>query len=156
MKTYVITLSQTFFKGHPRVGEPTHFADKFWAGQTPQSEYWQKIHTIRGNYDLWARRIKEVQERKAVLSIRQWTGKPYNSPQITLATLTIDHGVGIQRVTFNRNELLGMRIDGMKTPSIGKTICVNDGLSFEDFQAWFKGYDLSKPMAIIHFTNFRY
>jgi hypothetical protein len=32
----------------------------------------------------------------------------------------------------------------------------NDGLSLVDFKAWFKGYDLSKPMAIIHFINFRY
>ena len=32
----------------------------------------------------------------------------------------------------------------------------NDGLSLEDFTAWFKGYDLSETMAIIHFTPFRY
>lgn len=32
----------------------------------------------------------------------------------------------------------------------------NDGLSKEDWQEWFRGYDLSKPMAIIHFTKFRY
>ena len=27
---------------------------------------------------------------------------------------------------------------------------------YDDFKEWFKGYDLSKPMAIIHFTAFRY
>ena len=32
----------------------------------------------------------------------------------------------------------------------------NDGLSLEEFKEWFKGYDLSQPMAIIHFTRFRY
>ena len=32
----------------------------------------------------------------------------------------------------------------------------NDGLSLDDFKAWFKSYDLSQPMAIIHFTSFRY
>jgi hypothetical protein len=32
----------------------------------------------------------------------------------------------------------------------------NDGLSLPDFKAWFKNYDLSEPMAIIHFTKFRY
>lgn len=32
----------------------------------------------------------------------------------------------------------------------------NDGLSLEDFKAWFKNYDLSEPLAIIQFTKFRY
>ena len=29
----------------------------------------------------------------------------------------------------------------------------HDGLSFEDWREWFKGYDLSEPLAIIHFTK---
>lgn len=32
----------------------------------------------------------------------------------------------------------------------------NDGLSTDDFKEWFRGYDLSQPLAIIHFTKFRY
>ena len=32
----------------------------------------------------------------------------------------------------------------------------NDGLSLDDWFSWFNDYNLSKPMAIIHFTNFRY
>jgi len=32
----------------------------------------------------------------------------------------------------------------------------NDGLSFDDWLDWFKDYDLTKPMAIIHFTPMRY
>jgi hypothetical protein len=32
----------------------------------------------------------------------------------------------------------------------------NDGLSIQDFKDWFRGYDLSKPMAIIWFCNQRY
>jgi hypothetical protein len=34
-------------------------------------------------------------------------------------------------------------------------IAKNDGLSFEDFCEWFK-VRTSSPMAIIHFTDFRY
>ncbi len=34
-------------------------------------------------------------------------------------------------------------------------IAKNDGLSFEDFCEWFKVRN-KKPMAIIHFTDFRY
>ena len=32
----------------------------------------------------------------------------------------------------------------------------NDGLNFTDWRNWFKNYDHTKPMAIIHFTKFRY
>jgi hypothetical protein len=32
----------------------------------------------------------------------------------------------------------------------------NDGLSLKNFKEWFKKYDISEPMAIIHFTKFRY
>ena len=92
MKTYAITLSKHFLTTHKRAGEDTDFKEKFLNGE--------KIHTIRANYPLWEKRIKEVQEGNAVLS--------------------------------------------------------NDGLSFEDWEDWFRGYDLSKPLAIIHFTKFRY
>ncbi len=64
-KTYIITLSRTFLKGHPRAGQATYFADKFLLGQNlatdkcvlcraERGELWRKIHTIRGNYDLCA------------------------------------------------------------------------------------------------------
>jgi len=39
---------------------------------------------------------------------------------------------------------------------IENSIARNDGLSFDDFEEWFKDYDLSKPMAIIHYSDFRY
>jgi hypothetical protein len=42
--------------------------------------------------------------------------------------------------------------DSMEISELAK----NDGLSENDFCEWFRKYDLSKPMAIIHFTNFRY
>ena len=35
-------------------------------------------------------------------------------------------------------------------------IATNDGLNFFDWVDWFIGYDLDEPMAIIHFTKFRY
>lgn len=89
MKTYVITLSRHFLANHKRAGEETHFKEKFLLGQgltdydTPSMA---KIHTIRANYPLWEKRIKEVQEGRAVLSVRQWTGKPYRSKQVEKET----------------------------------------------------------------------
>ena len=32
----------------------------------------------------------------------------------------------------------------------------NDGLEFNDFLSWFEDSDLTEPLAIIHFTKFRY
>lgn len=32
----------------------------------------------------------------------------------------------------------------------------NDGLKYLDWRRWFKDYDLSKPLAVVHFTKFRY
>ena len=120
MKTYVITLSRNFLAYHKRAGEETHFKEKIQSGE--------KLHTIRANYPLWEKRIKEVQEGRAVLSIRQWTGKPYRS-----------------KLPYVDSEWTFM-----------VSLAKNDGLSLNDWVYWFGGYDLSEPMAIIHFTKFRY
>ena len=157
MKTYVITLSSYFLANHKRAGEETHFKEKFLLGQgltdydTPSMV---KIHTIRANYPLWEKRIKEVQEGRARLSIRQWTGKPYHSKQVEIATLTAENGVGLQKLEFYNNTL-GLCHIGIVYQKKYE-LAYYDGLSFEDWEEWFKGYDLSEPMAIIHFTKFRY
>ena len=157
MKTYVITLSRHFLANHKRAGEETHFKEKFLLGQgltdydTPSMA---KIHTIRANYPLWEKRIKKVQEGRAVLSIRQWTGKPYRSKQVEIATLTAENGVGVQKLEFYNNTLGLCHIGVVYQRKY--ELAYHDGLSFEDWEEWFKGYDLSKPMAIIHFTKFRY
>ena len=146
MKTYEITLSQYFLATHKRAGDPTDFKEKFLSGE--------KIHTIRANYPLWEKRIKEVQEGRAVLSIRQWTGKPYRSKQMEIATLTAENGVGLQRLEFTDCRLRFPYTDSEWTSMV--SLAKNDGLSLNDWVGWFGGYDLSEPMAIIHFTKFRY
>lgn len=160
MKTYVLTLSEFFPSTHIRKGEPTHFRDAFNAGQVfnrgSECLYRHpKKHTIRANYPLWENRIAEIQQGKAVLSIRQWTGKPYRSKQVEIASLTADDGVGIQKLSFSR-EMLSFEIDDKGFAIPESLLAENDGLSLEDWIDWFKGYDLDKPMAIIHFTKFRY
>lgn len=151
MKKYIITLSKVFLKQHIRAGEETGFKDSFLKGK--------KVHTIRANYNLWEARIKEVQEGKAVLSIRQWSGLPYRSKQDEITELSNEDGVGIQKLIFNKDSngdffLEDFDIDG-KYIDFDK-LAANDGLLTEDWYRWFKKYDLSKPMAVIHFTSFRY
>lgn len=146
MKTYVITLSRNFLVYHKRAGEETHFKEKFLSGE--------KLHTIRANYPLWEKRIKEVQDGRAILSIRQWTGKPYRSKQVEIATLTAENGVGLQRLEFTDCRLRFPYVGSEWTSMV--SLAKNDGLSLNDWVGWFGGYDLSEPMAIIHFTKFRY
>ncbi|ATV32516.1 hypothetical protein CUC00_08545 [Prevotella intermedia] len=145
MKTYVITISKHFLTTHKRAGEETNFKEKFLNGE--------KIQTIRANYPLWEKRIKEVQEGRAALSIRQWTGKPYRSKQVEIARLTTEDGVGIQLLELT-NDLSECIIGDHRHSYV--SVAKNDGLHSADWLDWFSCYDLSKPMAIIHFTKFRY
>ena len=145
MKTYVITLSEKFPTTHTRKGQETDFRRLFLNGN--------KIHTIRANFPLWEKRIAQIQKGEAVLSVRQWTGKPYQSKQVEIARLTAEDGVGIQELKLTDlsrpTTINGQRIE---LPLLAQ----NDGLSFNDWFNWFIGYDLSKHLAIIHFTKFRY
>ncbi len=154
IKTYVITLSKTFMKGHPKVGQPTNFREKFLNGE--------KIHTIRGNYELWAKRLDEVRNRKAILSIRQWEDKPYNSKQIEIAKITNVSGCGVQHISLwkpNPNDII-WQVNECKVKESFPDIANNDGLDIEDFRRWFipkkDAKDFYFEGAIIHFTPFRY
>lgn len=119
-----------------------------------------KLHTIRANYEFWAKRFEKIAAGEAVLSIRQWVGKPYGkgSTQREIARLTREDGIGLQRLDFPHGTLSTAWIDWGKRrlscPLEG--LANNDGLSLADWREWFISYDLSKPMAIIHFTKYRY
>ena len=161
MKTYVLTVSRVFPKTHARSGEPTYFREKILIGE--------KLHTIRANYHLWKKRIDEVNAGEAILSVRYWSGKPYNSKQLRIVEFDKDSGVGVQKligmdlqygmgfVLHNEYKDEKSEIEFSITHNIQvHALATNDGLSLEDFREWFRKYDLSKPMAIIQFTKFRY
>ena len=88
-----------------------------------------------------------------MLSIRQWKGKPYRSKQVEIATLTAGSGVGIQLMELT-NDFAECIIGDHHHSYV--TVAKNDGLHPADWIEWFSAYDLSKPMAIIHFAKFRY
>lgn len=180
MKTYVLTLSQKFPAKHPRKGEPTGFADKIQEalnyvkyhgiyGMQPTER--AKIHTMRTNWSLWSKRFRKIYEGKACLSLRVWSDKPYYSNQIEIARLTKEDGIGIQPAYIEEMHFLGtgeievsLRIVGgydyrhtKDDPVIdGRIIAMNDGLVLRDWLPFFKGHNLMEPIAIIHFTKFRY
>lgn len=146
---YRVAVSQTFPATHPRKGEKTEFIEKIRTANV-----WQKRHTIRGNYELWAKRFEKINNGEAILELYYWSGKPYNSKCITICQLGKDHEIGIQKIEFD-DYLYSALIDGNRFGEV-HNLALNDGLTYADFEAWFKGDDLSKPMAIIHFTPFRY
>lgn len=173
---YRIPVSVKFPATHPRKSEPTDFirgiknalkcklcggrfrADMCMNIDCNSADYFKKIHTIRGNYVLWTQRFEKINRGEAVLELYYWDGKPYKSKTITVCQLGKDDGIGIQYLDFlNGNFSDPVAFDCEKNVYITREqLAKNDGLSLEDFTAWFKGYDLSETMAIIHFTPFRY
>lgn len=94
------------------------------------------------------------------MSVRYWSGKPYNSKQVESFIFENTDSIGIQKIEFHEDKdgVCSIKypiIDNRAEPTIEK-VATNDGLSLMDFKWWFKSYDLSEPMAIIHFTDFRY
>ena len=162
-------LSRNFPAKHPRHGEHTNFDTKLlnavWSAQNMSiglPQYGMKLHTIRANYELWSKRFEQIEAGNAVLSIRYWTGKPYHSKQTEICKLTREDGIGIQKMEFlafqeGYRKDAGIWIAGNVFPiDEREQIAINDGLTLQDWEAWFKSCDLSKPLAIIHFTKFRY
>lgn len=158
--TYFLMLSAVFPKGHPSEGEPTGFKDKLLK---------EKIHTFRGNADLWEKRAKKINAGEAELSIRQWSGKPYEkgSHQIEIARIT---KLGTQRATLSYRRYSK---DGVSLPYLAEVeggryhdkviemdkLAANDGLSLDNFRHWFacrerKAKDFHG--VLLHFTDFRY
>lgn len=156
MKTYVLTLSQVFPATHPRKGEPTNFKVSLLNAlyiHNPNAPI--KEHTIRGNYELWRKRFEEIDAGNACLSIREWSGKPYQSKQVEIARLTKADGINLQKLTLKPSLNCCGTVPGEwhqhGVPE--DTLAKNDGLSYEDWKAWFKNSDFSKPFALIHFTK---
>ncbi|WP_346856557.1 hypothetical protein [uncultured Draconibacterium sp.] len=143
LKCYVITVSKNFPVSHPKKGTPTGFKAKI-GDKT-------KKHTIRGNYELWQKRFEQINQDKAYLSVREWSGKPYASKQVELYKLYASDNIGLEKLSNPKN-FVWAEIEGKQN---WEDVAKNDGLSFDDFCEWFKVRQ-DKPMAVIHFTGFRY
>ena len=162
MKTYVLILSRNFPAKHQRKGEQTNFDTQLlnavWSAHNMSIGFpkvGMKLHTIRGNYELWSKRFEQIYAGKACLSLRYWAGKPYHSKQTEICKLTREDGIGMQRLEFY-NGCLQQPILSNGTTIRAETLAQNEGLPFESWKEWFSYCDTSKPIAIIHFTKFRY
>ncbi len=145
----ILSLCKTFPTGHRRAGEPTGFEENLTQGV--------KIHTVRGNDgNTWGKRCQDVMDGKKYLTVREWTGRPYNSEQRELARFD---KIGLQRITMTNDSSDAVPqcwVDGHKVDV--KLVAANDGLSVEDFVDWFFGRNTENIFegVVIHFTDFRY
>jgi hypothetical protein len=152
MLTYVIIISEKFPAYHPKAGQPTDYPRAI--------KHYDKIHTIRGNYALWEKRFKKIEQGIAQLSLRIWEGRPRQSNQLEIFRYDRTHKIGIEKLVIQPDCFQGEPLPAISEqffhPRILRKIAKNDGLTYDDFQAWFKPYNKREEMAIIHFTHFRY
>ena len=148
-KKVILTLCKIFPVTHSKAGKPTGFEDKL--------KKKEKIHTIRYNAKgVWDGRHKDISSGKKYLSVREWTGRPYNSEQREFSRF---EKIGLQHVTMTYNAddaYPQIWIDGKLIPI--QDVAKNDGLTVNDFVEWFFGNSKENVFegVVIHFTDFRY
>lgn len=149
-KTVVLMLSRVFPRKHISAGKETRFKEKLFQGS--------KIHTIRGNYEMWKHNVEKINESRFFLSIRQWTGMPYRSKQVEIKETK---NVGYERISMSYDPESGIVkavINGKPFEDVRK-LAENDGLKWDEFVDWFFGQGTGRTLfqgVIIHFTDFRY
>lgn len=144
----VITFSRFFPSKHPRKGEPTYFVEKIWNDiqdsffdQLPQLNLDPMIEDKKGHTIRAGNRWKVGD----FFSPRVWSGLPYRSKQIQFAPLIeikkvwnfviTPHKENGYSIHINKNYVADWKF---KTANIMlKEVAKNDGLSKEDFIAWF-------------------
>lgn len=163
IKIYRMPISRVFPATHPRKGELTHFEGKIryaiGLDDCVVAHPFSKIHTIRANYEFWKKRIDEIKAGNAVLILFEWKEKPYRSKTNELFRFDKYSEIDVQKLDFVQNYIKAPFVYKSETENLMINyidLSENDGLSEQDWKSWFKSYDLSEPMAIIHFTSFRY
>lgn len=150
-----IVVAKAYPTIHKRHGEPTHFASKLVNGE--------KLHTIRGNYDLWAVNAEKMQTGKYVLSVRQWVGTPRRSKQREV--YNTEECIGVEHVTMQYSvDTDGLSVtveDRILSEAEIEQLAKNDGTTVDDFKDWFFAKQRNKQDAtfngvIVHFTPLRY
>ncbi len=148
MKCYEVMVSTKLPATHPCAGRPTDFERLVLEGI--------KITTMRGKYAKWLKRIEEINEGKAYLSLRVWDGASYGKGVKQREIKRLYHA-GIQEieVSCSRINIHSVSIDGQQDLRL-PTIASNDGLSVHNMLDWLCPNGEPFSGCIIHFTNFRY
>jgi len=162
----VITLSRTFPAYHPRKGEPTYFVEKVWTAigfdkcnsaipaneaslnnevyRFLRNDFKPKHHTIRAG-----KRWKDGD----MASLRVWSGKPYNSPQIVIAPDVKLRVLDIEMPDHGKFIINGKTHEGF---GFWDALAANDGLRLGELYDWFNKLPFSGQILIWNDTNLPY
>ncbi len=146
-KLAVLMLSTAFMKGHSKAGKPTGFKAKLLAGT--------KLHTIRGNFEWWQRKAQKINAGEMELSIRQWSGKPYNSQQVEVARLSHLEVQRFEAAYGSTDPQPRVWIDGCEVADV-EQVAHNDGLELAEWQEWFFKHTNHFEGVVLQFTSFKY
>lgn len=143
MKTIVLTFSRQFPAYHPEAGKDTNFVESILNGK--------KQTTIRGNLQRWRIIRSQLKKGTHILSLRYWSGKPYRSKQVEFARCT---SIDTHRVFITNDDHNGfeMSVNSIyRNQSVIEQIAAHEGLTVDDFTAWFPQEEFSG--AMIEFLN---
>lgn len=138
-----LTFSRTFPAYHPKAGQPTYFVEKFWRAcdymrgenilkQELRNMYagvdggHPKYHTIRAGH-----RFKVGDK----FSPRVWSGRPYNSKQIIIASDMEVLRMWDFKSTGNNHLYINEKSVNVFDVEI---LAKNDGLTYADLLAWLR------------------
>lgn len=133
----VIIFSRVFPANHPKAGQPTYFVEKFLSSINYINNDEERLFNPRLSVDRFGPKhhtIRAGSRWKAgdKFSPRVWSGKPYNSKQIIIAP-----DIEIKKV-WNFEIKNGQLLLGGYAIYQYADVAENDGLSGEDFLAWFR------------------
>jgi hypothetical protein len=143
----VITLARQFPSYHPKAGGLTSFTQKVCRSLLIEVPIeLRRFNTIVVDGDMWYEPTMEPKHHTVRLgrrwkdgdmaSLRVWSGKPYNSPQIKICE---DVKVRVVDIVLDFKNRLIYRKDGSVMHVIPALFLANnDGLSLQDFLDWFK------------------
>ena len=143
----IITFSRTFPAYHPKKGQQTYFVEKFYNSIYEEEGDWISALGTLQNYvvelDHTVRQLKHHTIRSGhrwkagdYFSPRVWSGRPYNSPMITIAPDTkIEKVWDFMIDPLESGELyINCALANHRLKEIAK----NDGLELQDLLEWFK------------------
>jgi len=163
MKT--ITFSRVFPSYHPRAGEPTHFIEKLWSSfgiednvaglaytrflklnENNQADANLVYHSLTEPFNFSGKKFHTIRGGKRwkvgdKFSPRVWSGKPYRSKQVILATdIEIKKVWNFELLHDISDNSPSIKIDGhfMTQEIYLPLIAKNDGLTLEDILEWFQ------------------
>lgn len=145
----VLTFSRTYPSYHPRAGQPTYFVEQFqnclcsigialYHGIDPPMDFLESLTPLMVGYKHHTIRAGHRWKAGDWFSPRVWSGKPYNSKQITFAPdiqvkKTWDFAITVSK----KKEPIWLDREQIGADTVG-AIARADGLSFVDFMHWFK------------------